>query len=72
MMKESSVNMKRANHERRKTMRELEQRLARLQKLQNALRVLEQARDEKEEDKLPKIENQKLAKKYNFVQLRKK
>ena len=71
-MKEHTVDMKRANHERRKTMRELDQRLNRLKTLQNALRSLEVTKEEEEEAAKPKIENQRLAKKYNFVQLRKK
>ena len=56
--------------ERLKTQRELLDRMKRLEKLQNAKNEL--MRKEESREKKPEIKNAKLAKKYNFVQLRKK
>ncbi|CBY34635.1 unnamed protein product [Oikopleura dioica] len=56
--------------ERGKTQRELFDRMKRLEKLQNAKNEL--IRKESERQPKPEIKDAKLAKKYNFVQLRKK
>ncbi|CBY11435.1 unnamed protein product [Oikopleura dioica] len=56
--------------ERGKTQRELFDRMKRLEKLQNAKNEL--IRKESERHPKPEIKDAKLAKKYNFVQLRKK
>ena len=56
--------------ERGKTQRELLDRMKRLEKLQNAKNELMKKEDERKPK--PEIKNAKLAKKYNFVQLRKK
>ena len=71
-MVEVDVNPHKANQERKKTMRELDQRINRLAKMEKALKMLETAAEEREEENKPEVTNGKLAKKYNFVQLRKK
>ena len=71
-MAEVDVNPHKANQERKKTMRELDQRINRLAKMEKALKMLETAVEEREEENKPEVTNGKLAKKYNFVQLRKK
>ena len=68
----SMRDARRLNKEATKTTVELEQRLTRLEKLQNALKQLDKNREALEKEKLPEVENKKLAKKFNFVNLRKK
>lgn len=58
--------------ERLKTQRELLDRMKRLEKLQNAKNELIRKEESRQNEKKPEIKNAKLAKKYNFVQLRKK
>ena len=66
-------NTARADNERKKTQRELTQRMDRLSRLERALKVLDSA-DAKRKDgkKAVDVANKKMAKKYNFVSLRKK
>ena len=72
-MSSITENTARADHERRKTQRELSQRMERLTRLQNALKVLDKAAEVKVDEKnAVEVTNKNLAKKYNFVQLRKK
>ena len=46
--------------------------MKRLEKLQNAKNELIRKEESRQNEKKPEIKNAKLAKKYNFVQLRKK
>ena len=66
-------NTARADNERKKTQRELTQRMDRLSRLERALKVLDSA-DAKRKDGKEAVDvaNKKMAKKYNFVSLRKK
>merc|ERR1739838_132313 len=66
-------NTARTDNERKKTQRELTQRMDRLSRLERALKVLDSA-DAKRKDGKEAVDvaNKKMAKKYNFVSLRKK
>jgi len=63
---------KKLSYERGKTTRELEQRLARLDKLKTAAKTLQKSQEENETETKPEVESKKRAMKYNFVHLRKK
>ena len=67
-----SATRKRVQYERSRTTRELEQRLARLAKLEKALSTLRKNAEKTDAANKPEIANKRLASKYNFVQLRKK
>ena len=68
----TASNSRRLNKAAKKTAVELEQRLSRLAKLENSLKQLDKKREADEAKNLPAVENKKLAKKFNFVNLRKK